>query len=136
MVLYTASKGSTSYGCPVVIAARLWGDQWANRRVCFQLDNYSVVHILNALTTRDHHIMVLIRSLLGVAPRYNFTFEALHVPRVNNPVADALSCFNWQVFRQLAPDSSPTPTPISEEILHQLLPNNYKHSVSFISGID
>ena len=106
-----------------MIAAHLWGDQGANRRVCFRLDNYSVVHILNARTSRDHHLMVLIRSLLGVAARYNFTFEALHITGVNNPVADALSRFNWQVFRQLAPDSSPTPTPISEETLHRLLPN-------------
>ena len=109
---------------PVVIAAHLWGDQWANRRVCFRLDNYSVVHILNARTSRDHYIMVLLRSLLGVAARYNFTFEALHIPGANNPVADALSRFNWQVFRLLAPDSSPIPTPIPEEILHRLLPDN------------
>ena len=63
---------------PVVIVAHLWGDQWANRRFCFRSD-YSAVHILSARTCRNHHIMVLIRSLLGVAA--NFTFEALHVPR-------------------------------------------------------
>ena len=68
--------------------------------------------------------MVLIRSLLGVVARYNFTFEALHVPGVSNPVADALSRFNWQVFQRLAPDSSPIPTPIPEETVHRLLPNN------------
>ena len=107
-----------------MIAAHLWGDQWANRRVCFRLDNHSVVHILNARTSRDHYIMVLLRSLLGVAARYNFTFEALHIPGANNPVADALSRFNWQVFRLLAPDSSPIPTPIPEEILHRLRPDN------------
>jgi hypothetical protein len=47
----------------------LWGIQWANRRVCFQLDNTSVVHILNSRTSRDTHIMALLRSLLGVAAR-------------------------------------------------------------------
>ena len=109
---------------PVLIAAHLWGNQWANLRVCFRLDNFSVVHILNARTSRDHHIMVLLRSLLGVAARFNFTFEALHIPGVANPVADALSRFNWQVFRLLAPDSSPVPTPIPEEILHHLHPSN------------
>ena len=109
---------------PVVIAAHLWGNQWANLRVCFRLDNFSVVHILNARTSRDHHIMVLLRSLLGVAARFNFTFEALHIPGGANPVADALSRFNWQVFRLLAPDSSPVPTPIPEEILHHLHPSN------------
>ena len=109
---------------PVVIAAHLWGDQWANRRVCFRLDNSSVVHILNARTSRDHHIMGLVRSLLSVAARFNFTFQAQHIPGLANPVADALSRFRWQVFRQLAPDSSATPTPIPEEILQRLAPTN------------
>ena len=107
---------------PVVIAAHLWGAQWINRRVCFRLDNASVVAILNACTFRDTQIMALLRALLGVAARFNFTFEAVHLPGVDNPVADALSRFNWQVFRRLAPDSSPYPTPIPDAILHSLRP--------------
>ena len=109
---------------PDVIAAHLWGDQWANRRVCFRLDNFSVVHFLNARTCRDHHIMGLVRSLLSVAARFNFTFQAQHIPGLANPVADELYRFRWQVFRQLAPDSSATPTPIPEEILQRLAPTN------------
>jgi hypothetical protein len=105
---------------PVVIAAHLWGIQWANRRVCFQLDNTSVVHILNLRTSRDTHIMALLRSLLGVAACYNFTFAARHIPGVANPIADALSRFNWQVFRQLAPNCSSLPTPLPAILLHQL----------------
>ena len=92
---------------PVVIAAHLWGHHWANRRVCFRLDNSSVVHILNARTSRDHHLMVLLRSLLGVAARFNFTFEALHIPGVDNPVADALSRSSYPNPTR---DSSPYPT--------------------------
>ena len=108
---------------PVIIAAHLWGDQWANRQVCFRLDNSSVVHILNVRTSRDHHIMGLVCSLISVAARFNFTFQAQHIPGLDNPVADALSRFCWQVFRQLAPDSA-MPTPILEEILQRLAPTN------------
>ncbi len=107
---------------PVVVAAHLWGVRWANRRVCFQLDNASVVYILNSRTSRENHIMALLRSLLGVAARCNFTFEARHIPGVANPIADALSRFNWQVFRQLAPECSPVPTPIPHALLHELVP--------------
>jgi hypothetical protein len=60
---------------PVIIAAHLWGDQWANQQVCFCLDNSSVVHILNARTSRDHHIMGLVRSLLSVAVWFSFTYK-------------------------------------------------------------
>jgi hypothetical protein len=35
------------------------------------------------------------------AVRCNFTFEACHIPGVVNPIAGALSLFNWLVFRQL-----------------------------------
>ncbi len=53
---------------PVVVAAHLWGVRLANRRVCFQLDNASVVYILNSRTSRDNHIMALLRSLGGSGP--------------------------------------------------------------------
>jgi hypothetical protein len=66
--------------------------------------------------------MALLRSLLGVAARYNFTFAARHIPGVANPIADALSRFNWQVFRQLAPNCSSLPTPLPAILLHQLSP--------------
>lgn len=68
--------------------------------------------------------MTLLRSLLGVAARHNFTFQAIHISGVSNPVADALSRFNWQVFRQLAPECSPAPTPIPLGLLHLLSPAN------------
>jgi hypothetical protein len=109
---------------PVVIGAHLWGDQWANRRVCFRLDNSYVVHILNARTSRDHYIMGLVRSLLSVAAGLTSVSKPNTSPDLANPVADALSRFRWQVFRQLAPDSSATPTPLPEEILQRLAPTN------------
>ncbi len=78
-----------------------------------------MVYILDTRTSRDHHIMVLLRSLLGVAARFNFSFEAPHIPGVDNPVADALSRFNWQVFRLLG-----RLVTSSQEILHRLLLDN------------
>ena len=40
--------------------------------------------------------------------------------RVNNQIADALSHFHWQDFRQLVPDAQPHPTWISPELLAAL----------------
>ena len=94
---------------PVVIAAHLWAHKWSKQRVGFHLDNASIVHVLNSRTSKDSPIMQLLRSLLLVAARFNFTFEAKPLPGCENRIADALSRFNWQVFRQLAPDASPHP---------------------------
>ena len=61
--------------------------------------------------------MRLLRSLLVVVARYSFTFSAQHVPGVTNQVADALSRFRWQEFRQLVPYAQPLPTPIRPDLL-------------------
>ena len=46
---------------PIVMAAYLWGPQWASRRVNFLLDNRPVVDILRSGTSRTPTIMSLVR---------------------------------------------------------------------------
>ena len=47
--------------------------------------------------------MHLLHDLLFSAVRWGFTFTAAHVPGVENKLAEAISHFFWQEFRQLAP---------------------------------
>ena len=94
---------------PVVIAAHVWGHMWCKRHVLFRSDNEAVVHILNTWTSKVPSLMQLLRSLLLSAARHSFSFSARHVPGVNNQIADALSRFRWQDFRQLVPDAQPPP---------------------------
>ena len=49
---------------PVVIAAHLWGPQWARHYVLFRSDNEAVVHILNSRTSKISDLMCLLRHLL------------------------------------------------------------------------
>ena len=49
---------------PDVIAAHLWGPQWARRYVLFRSDNEAVVHILNSSTSKIPDLMCLLRHLL------------------------------------------------------------------------
>ena len=105
-----------------MLAARVWGAQWRLRRVLFRCDNLAVVHILNARTSRDSLIMHLLRHLLMSAAHFNFTFSACHVPGLQNYVPDALSRFQWQRFRRLAPKAHQLPVLIPQHLWQELLP--------------
>ena len=105
---------------PVVVAAHVWGHCWRRHRILFRVDNEAVVAILNSRTSRDPHIMVLLRSLLFAAARFGFTFSAEHVAGVRNGIADALSRFHMQVFRSLAPNANRYPTAIPAQLLSSL----------------
>lgn len=105
---------------PVVLAAHVWGYLWERQRVLFKVDNQSVVAILNSRTSRDPDIMALMRSLLFAAARFSFSFSAEHVPGVTNGVADALSRFHMQAFRNLAPHADHQPTVIPMQLLASL----------------
>jgi len=105
---------------PVVIAAHIWCTRWCRKRVLFRVDNEAVVYLLNSRTSRDPNIMHLLRSLLLFAARHNFSFAAVHVPGVENGIADALSRFNWQAFRKLAPTANKFPVSVSHQLIVQL----------------
>ena len=66
--------------------------------------------------------MHLLRDLLLSAVPWGFTFTAAHVPGVENKIADAISRFRWQEFRQLAPEAHSSPCLIPQFLLDSLTP--------------
>ena len=56
---------------------------------------------------KDTRLMQLLRELFLCAARFKFIVMAKYVPGKENAIADTLSRFNMQVFRQLAPHSQP-----------------------------
>ena len=134
--LYTDSAGSVGYGAyfqghwfngkwctgdmsksiqwkelyPIVLAAVTWGQLWTRKRILFLCDNEAVVHSLTSGTSRSPDVMVLLRRLFLCAAKFNFTASAKHVPGIHNTVADSLSRFQMQVFRQAAPAADTHPT--------------------------
>ena len=105
---------------PIVVAAYLWGPQWVSRQVEFLCDNESVVAVLKSGTSRDKSLMMLLHYLPMLAIRHSFSFTASSVPGKDNPVADALSRFQFQRFRCLVPHADATPSPIPASILAAL----------------
>ena len=106
----------------MVIAAHLWGSLWTRNHVLFRSDNEAVVAILTTRTSKVPALMHLLRDLLLSAARWGFTFTAAHVPGVENKIADAVSRFRWQEFRQLAPEAHSSPCPIPQLLLDSLTP--------------
>jgi len=106
---------------PVIIAAHLWGPQFARRHVLFWSDNKAVVSILNSRTSKIPVLMHQLRHLLASAARFNLPFSSQHVPGVNNCIADALSRFHWQEFQRLAPQAQLLPVPIPPHLLEELI---------------
>jgi len=105
---------------PIILAAHIWGPRWERLHILFRSDNEAVVSILNHRTSKVPILMRLMRSLLLAAARFNFSFSSQHIPGVHNSIADALSRFNWQEFRRVAPSAHQFPTPIPHQLIAEL----------------
>ncbi len=78
---------------PIVIALYLFARKMSNHKILFHSDNQSVVSIINEQTSRDLHIMRLVRQLVLTSLKFNIKFRAVHIPGVENYLADAISRF-------------------------------------------
>ena len=97
---------------PIMAAVHVWGEAWANKSVCFFTDNEALVPIINNQTSREPHIMALLRPLVLACLRFNINFAACHIPgRINN-LADKLSRLQVDEFRQLAPWAKVNPVEV------------------------
>ena len=106
---------------PIVLAASVWGDIWSNQQICFSCDNLSMVQVLQKKSSKDPHLLKLLRNLTFFAVKFNFDYSAVDVECKDNPAADSLSCFQFQVFRELCPEAYEEPTDIDPSLFKDLL---------------
>ncbi|CAG2228931.1 unnamed protein product [Mytilus edulis] len=104
---------------PIVVAAILWGSKWSKKRILFWCDNEATVAIVKKGRSKCLQIMSLMRQLTWCACKYNFHFSAKHVPGYENEISDALSRFQMDRFRRLAPNAAlqPHQCPPSSEVM-------------------
>lgn len=102
---------------PIVVASMLWGSNWCKKRILFHCDNKATVMILNKGRSKCRHIMQLMRRLVLIAAKNNFSFSAEHIPGVFNQISDSLSRLQIDRFRQLAPKAQIQPMNIPSEVL-------------------
>ena len=102
---------------PIVVACAIWHPLLAGKRLQFWCDNLSVVSIINSGHSKIPRIMDLVRRLVFLSMQHNFVVRARHVPGVSNAIADALSRFQMQRFRVLAPDADQNPCTIPPSLM-------------------
>ena len=78
----------------------------------FFTDNEALVPIINNQTSREPHVMALLRPLVVACLRFNINFAARHIPGQTNTVADKLSRLQVDEFRQLAPWAKVNPVEV------------------------
>ena len=75
----------------VLIALRVWGNSWVNKRVTIFCDNHAVVDVIGRNKTRDSELGAILREILMLQARANVHLQVLHVRGEVNVIADKLS---------------------------------------------
>ena len=94
---------------PILLVLLVWGREFRCRKVRFHCDNEGATFAWENYRSSNPVVLDLMRRMVAVAAEHNFTLTLKHIRGVNNSTADALSRFQMQRFRSLAPSSAPQP---------------------------
>ena len=97
---------------PTVLAVSVWADNLSNKCISLHSDNRAVVDIINSQTSRDTKVLHLMRKPVLSCLRHNILFRAVHIPGINNNLADSLSRLQVGKFQALAPKACSFPVSI------------------------
>ena len=106
---------------PLIVAASLWGEKWARKKVLFRSDNMATVHAVNSWLPKDRHLTSLLRRLATLAVHHNFQVKAAHIPGVVNTDADDLSRDRMDRFLARNPSAAGRRVRVSRDLLVELL---------------
>lgn len=83
---------------PVVLVVELWGSSFRDLKVSFQGDNMGVVQVSNRVLASSPPVIRLLQHLALRCLQLNVFNHAIHLPGVENVIADELSRFQWDRF--------------------------------------
>ena len=106
---------------PIIIAAVVWGRAWRGRSICCRCDNQAVVAALTTRSSRETHLMHMLRCLFFIEAHHQFQLTATYISTLDNHVADDLSRNRVMSFHSKVPQADPRPTPIPPSLPHLLL---------------
>jgi hypothetical protein len=70
--------------------------QLKNKKIIFNIDNQSVVNIINKKSSKSVRVMSLVRHPVLSTLQYNIMIKALHISGISNKIADSLSRCDWR----------------------------------------
>ncbi|KAI8514849.1 hypothetical protein Bbelb_074400 [Branchiostoma belcheri] len=85
----------------ILVCARLWGKCWAGRRIVVMCDNEVSVTVLNSGRSRAPFLQSCLRNLWLCAANGDFELRAIHIPGLDNRIADHLSRWSSSQYHQL-----------------------------------
>eukprot|EP00731_Ephydatia_muelleri_P036077 Em0199g3a len=94
---------------PIILGSAIWGAQWKGLVVTCRCENQAVVSTLLSRTSREEHMMHMLRCLFYIEAAFDFQLRCHHIPGVLNTAADALSRNNADLFFAQVPLANPTP---------------------------
>ena len=83
----------------------------------FHSDNMSVVYIINKQTSKDPHIIRLVRKFVVACMKYNILPKVVHIQGNKKVLTDLLSRFRFQEFRKRVPFIHDYPTTVDPKFL-------------------
>ena len=104
---------------PIIIATAIWGRSWKGKLIICHCDNQSVVAVINSRYSQDDELMQLLHTLFFFEAIFEFHMEAshIHISRVHNKLADALSRDKFSSFLPKAWVMEQSPSPIPAKLL-------------------
>ena len=98
---------------PVALSFRMWAPRLKGNNIIFMVDNKAIVDVLQSQTSKDPHIMSILRPMVVASMVNNVQFYSYHIPGKHNTIADLLSRFQISKAKLIAPwlASSPTQVP-------------------------
>ena len=79
----------------VLVAVRFWGKTCVGGKIQIYCDNDAVVQVLNSSKTKDDFMGSCLREIWLEVSKCGFEMRAVHLPGVENRVADWLS--RWEI---------------------------------------
>lgn len=106
---------------PIILACAIWGKEWVGRTVTVHCDNLGVVALVNSGYSRIPQLMHLLRCLFFIRARFQLDVWAVHVPGVENGLADAISRNNLHVLHLQVQDAASRQVTIPSQLLSLLV---------------